>query len=186
MEKLSILIFILVVITYVHAVAVDVNKLHIRAPGDPIVVTVESPNVFCSFLPRAPNTGIGASEGDAIAFCSVATVDAPNAGLFPSGLIRTMNFLKTDNYVQITGTINSNVYVVPTDGGGQYDINAPPGASCHGYERFVNLVEPNVQGQTEPGVGRFCIRCCNGPTAKDDCPTGRSTVGCENIIPGIY
>ncbi|CAG8657268.1 10528_t:CDS:1, partial [Racocetra persica] len=171
MNKLSILVFIITVITYVHAVAVDVNKLYTRDSGDPIIATVESEKVFCSFLPRGPGIEIGASESDAIAFCSVPTVNAPNAAVFPKDLIRTMYFAQRDDYVQITGTINSNVYVVSTDPGGQYDPFAPQGASCHGYDTFVNLVEPNVDGS---GIGHFCIRCCNGPDAKDNCPRGRS------------
>ncbi|CAG8624139.1 1844_t:CDS:1 [Racocetra fulgida] len=187
MNKLSILIFIITVITYVHAVAVDVNKLYTRNDGDPIIATVENEQVFCTFLPRKAGEEIGASEDDAIAFCSVQSVNAPNAGLFPEGLVRTMHFEQGDNYVQITGTIDSSKYVVLTDTGGQYDPKAPQGASCHGYDTFVNLVEPNLGDEKNPsGIGHFCIRCCNGPDADSLCPLNRSTDGCEQIIQGDY
>lgn len=34
----------------------------------------------------------------------------------------------------------------------QFDIKAPNGASCAGWDYFVNLVEP--AGKT------YCVRCC--------------------------
>jgi pyruvate-formate lyase len=39
-----------------------------------------------------------------------------------------------------------------SDDGGQYDIKAPKGASCAGWDYFVNLIEPSGKD--------YCIRCC--------------------------
>ncbi|KAF0452382.1 88 kda immunoreactive mannoprotein mp88 [Gigaspora margarita] len=159
--KLSLLIFILAVITSIHAIAVNVNKLDIRDEGDPITVTVEDETTFCSFLPRESGQTIGSSASNAVAYCSENTTNAPNARIFPDGFILTKHFASGDGYVQITGLIDGSIYVDPNDGGGQYDIKAPDGAQCTGYDTFVNLVEPDV--------GHFCIRCCKD-SASDKCP----------------
>ncbi|KAF0420590.1 88 kda immunoreactive mannoprotein mp88 [Gigaspora margarita] len=191
MAKLSILLFILAVITYVHAVAVNLKKqkthktpknqksLDLNDPNNPITVTVQSEDMFCLFLPRNQGQDIGSSEVDAIAFCNNFSPNAPNARIFPDGLIKTMCLGSGPGYVQMTGLIDGNVYLNATDGGGQYDINAPSGAVCHGYDSFVNLIEPNN--------GRFCIRCCDSSaTSSKMCDTSRSTDGCVNIIQGKY
>ncbi|CAG8590287.1 14736_t:CDS:1 [Gigaspora margarita] len=173
MAKLSILIFIFAIISSIYAIPVNVNRLNNRANDGSLTVTVESEEVFCSFLPRQQSEEIGASEDDAIPFCTSSTPNAPNQ--FPTGFIKTAHFKQDTNYVQVTGTIDNSLYVIPSDGGGQYDTKAPVGASCTGYKKFVNLVEPNN--------GRFCIRCCNDGAT---CDTGHSEAGCDVIIPGDY
>ncbi|RIB27392.1 hypothetical protein C2G38_1953421 [Gigaspora rosea] len=142
-----------------------------------MTVTIQSEDMFCFFLPRNQGQDIGSSEVDAIAFCINYSPNALNAKIFPDGLVKTMYYDSGPGYVQMTGTIDGTVYLNSSDGGGQYDINAPSGASCHGYDSFVNLVEPNI--------GRFCIRCCDS-SAANMCDTSRSTDGCEKIIGGRY
>jgi hypothetical protein len=87
--------------------------------------------------------------------------------------------LVKDRYVQVTGLINdAPLGLLSSDGGGQYDNHgggAPQGASCVSWPFFVSLVEPDV--------GHYCIRCC-ATTA--DCNAGRSSQGCEQVIPGQY
>ena len=61
------------------------------------------------------------------------------------------------------------------DGGGQYDMRAPVGATCAGYASFVQLTEPDAQ--------IYCIRCCKN---KSDCPVNRSTYGCREVLGGDY
>ncbi|RIA97240.1 hypothetical protein C1645_752827 [Glomus cerebriforme] len=143
----------------------------------PKTVTVESSNLFCSFLPKTPGESISDSEGDAIPFCTQANpANAPGAKKFPTGFIKTAHFAKGTGFVQVTGTINRSKYKLKSsDGGGQYDTRAPPGAICKGFKNFVNLVEPDI--------GRFCIRCC---TNTKKCNTGKSTEGCEVVVPGNY
>ncbi|CAG8760795.1 16490_t:CDS:1, partial [Dentiscutata heterogama] len=167
MAKLSILIFILVIIASIHAIPLSFNKLNIR-DADEKTITIESEEEFCGFLPRNEHQGIGASEDDAVAFCTKDTSNAPGARLFPDGFIQSAHFASEDDYVQITGRIDNSIYVNPNDGGGQYDKNAPSGAVCHGFKHFVNLVEPDS--------GLYCIRCCKN---KKNCPLGKSTEGCE-------
>ncbi|CAG8771730.1 2163_t:CDS:1 [Dentiscutata erythropus] len=182
MAKLFIVLFVLAIITYARAVSVDVNSLKIRDGGDPITAIVYNETAFCSFLPRTPGQDIGTSESDAVVFCSAHFVQFPNVNIFPDGFIHTMYYASGDGYVQITGLINGNVYTSPQDGGGQYDTKAPVGASCYGYDSFVNLVEPNIEGSD---YGHFCIRCCD-KTASDKCDVSKSTLGCVNIVQGTY
>ncbi|GES72997.1 hypothetical protein GLOIN_2v1447817 [Rhizophagus clarus] len=172
MVKVSLLLFALAAIASTNAAVV-------RRQDPSVQVTVESEQLFCSFLPKTPGEEIGASEGDAIPFCTQANPpNAPNAQAFPAGFIKTAHFASVDGkYVQVTGTIDPSAYQLSTsDGGGQYDsVGAPPGATCANSEKFVNLVEPDI--------GRFCIRCCQDAS---QCDTSRSTDGCEKIIPGDY
>src|ERR1043166_170459 len=127
------LFFILTTIAYVNADA---------GPGR--IATVESEQVFCSFLPTLPGQEIGISEGTAIAFCTQESKNAPGSIIFPTGFIQSAHFAKTDTHVQVTGKMDASKYQLDaTDGGGQYDTNAPPDAVCTGYKNFVNLVEPD-------------------------------------------
>jgi len=144
-----------------------------------LVATVVNGTLFCSFLPPTFGGDIAGSEGDAVAFCTAATPDAPGANIYPAGFIKTAHFATGNGYVQVTGTIDGSQYgLSPADQGGQYDNQgpgSPPGASCANSKKFVNLVEPNNS--------LFCIRCCTDASL---CDTGKSTAGCEAIIPGDY
>jgi len=175
MVKLSAILFVLAAVASTNAAV-----LRRAAPTGGLNVTVESVDLFCSFLPKAPGGDIGASESDAVPFCTVANPpNAPGAQAFPAGFIKTAYFNSTDSYVQVTGKIDPAAYQLsPSDGGGQYDNQgegSPPGALCSGYTKFVNLIEPDN--------GNFCIRCCSNA---DECKTGESTAGCEAIVPGTY
>ncbi|KAM3582556.1 hypothetical protein VKS41_005201 [Umbelopsis sp. WA50703] len=152
------------------------------APTGPSGKTVVvNSNVLCFFLPPTEGEDIADSEKTAIAFCDSAS-DAPGAKAFPSGFIQTAVYASgtgSGKYVQYTGLINPSKYdLSSSDEGGQYDNHdngSPPGSVCSGYPYYVNLVEPAEKD--------FCIRCC---MSSADCPTGRSTAGCQSIIPGDY
>ncbi|CAG8763196.1 6892_t:CDS:1, partial [Gigaspora rosea] len=92
MAKLSILILIFAIITYIHAVPLNVNKLNNRSNDGSLTVTVESKDVFCSFLPRKKKESISDSEDNAIPFCTADTPNAPN--VFPDGFIKSAHFKK--------------------------------------------------------------------------------------------
>jgi hypothetical protein len=169
MVKLSLFFFL--------ATIASVNAMFLPRDTSGITATVESENVFCSFLPSKPGESIGESEDDAIAFCTQESPKAPGAKLFPDGFIVSSHFKATDDFVQVTGKMDgSKAGLDPKDEGGQYDsVGAPPGATCAGFKKFVNLVEPND--------GIYCIRCCHNA---GDCNTGQSEAGCRKIIPGDY
>ncbi|KAF9332473.1 hypothetical protein BG006_004647 [Podila minutissima] len=119
---------------------------------------------------------IAQNEDRAVAFCTQNSPLAPKARLFPEGFIRSAHFAQGDGYVQVTGKIDHAKYGLSDhDQGGQYDMKAPVGSACAGYSSYVNLIEPHSD--------IFCIRCCKN---KKDCNTGKSTYGCEAVIPGDY
>ncbi|KAF9160098.1 hypothetical protein DFQ26_005894 [Actinomortierella ambigua] len=131
---------------------------------------------FCFFLPPKKGGNIAANEDKAVAFCTAELAAAPKASIFPPGFIQSAHFVedKTKGWVQVTGRMNITTYSLSRkDGGGQYDIKAPVGSSCAGFNHYVNLVEPSD--------GVYCIRCCK---EKIDCNTGKSQYGCKTVLPG--
>ncbi|KAK3844535.1 MAG: hypothetical protein J3R72DRAFT_438240 [Linnemannia gamsii] len=143
-------------------------------PGQ--IVQITSASNWCMMMPPQAGGDIAANEDRAIAFCTNPSSSAPGAKLFPEGFIQSANFASGNGYVQITGKIDSSKYSLSSeDQGGQYDIRAPVGSACSGYNHFVNLIEPHSN--------TMCIRCCK---EKKDCNTGKSTYGCAYVIPGDY
>lgn len=121
---------------------------------------------------------IADNEDRAVAFCTENISTAPGAKLLPSGFIQSANWkINTDrNWVQVTGRIDRTKYGLDkNDGGGQYDMRAPVGATCAGYSAFVQI--------TEPDENIYCIRCCKN---KGDCPVNKSTDGCIDVLGGDY
>ncbi|KAG0360473.1 hypothetical protein BG005_010606 [Podila minutissima] len=142
-----------------------------------IITSIDSADSFCTFLtgygvrPVAPNEGCGG------VYCQGPV---KNNGLpMPKGYILSSNYARNDTnqYVQVTGCIDSSVWAQdPTDEGGQMDSNGWP-YSCQGYKKFVSLIEP--------ATNTFCIRCCMA-SDNSDCNTSISTHGCWNVVPGLY
>lgn len=107
-----------------------------------------------------------------MAKCTGSISSVPDAKSFATGFIKSQYFKKGDGWVQVHGHIDrSKENLSENDGGGQYDIKAPSGSKCAGYSHFVEIIEPDN--------GRYCIRCCK---EKGDCPTGKSTYGCEKVL----
>ncbi|CAG8588782.1 4956_t:CDS:1 [Paraglomus brasilianum] len=165
--NLSALCLLLAAIIFVHAAPIN----------PPTITAIDNSTVYCLFLPPQPGGDIASHENDAVPFCTQATPNAPNANILPSGFIVTSHYVVGDGFVQVTGRIDGSKYnLSSTDMGGQYDsVGAPPGATCAGSKKFVELVEP--------ADGFFCIRCC---TDSSKCNTGKSTEGCNTVIPGDY
>ncbi|KAF9134071.1 hypothetical protein BGW39_008144 [Mortierella sp. 14UC] len=141
--------------------------------------TIVDQDDFCIFLPPTYGGDIAANEDRAIAFCTKANMpNAPGAKVLPKGFIKSAHFIRNTaaGWVQITGRINRSKYgLSPKDGGGQYDMRAPVGASFSGYNAFVQLTEPDSE--------IYCIRAC---MTKADCPVNKSTHGCVGVLGGDY
>ncbi|KAK4517334.1 uncharacterized protein ATC70_000669 [Mucor velutinosus] len=158
------------------AASVALLSSYVNAYGQ--IAQVVDANNFCVFLP--PNDSkdriIADTEWNAQAFCIGNTPKAKNAGKLDSGFIQSAHYLKTDQYVQVTGQINpAKARLIASDEGGQMDVRAPMGSSCAGWKYYVNLIEP--AGNT------YCMRCCNDDRT---CNRGISEKGCAHIIPGDY
>ncbi|KAG0049201.1 hypothetical protein BGZ83_005977 [Gryganskiella cystojenkinii] len=146
------------------------------APNNGQICQITSASNWCMMMPPMAGGDIAQNEDRAIAFCTNPDAKAPGAKIFPEGFIKSAIFASGNGYVQITGQIDRTKYSLSdNDQGGQYDIRAPVGSACAGYNHYVNLIEPHSN--------TYCIRCCK---EKSDCNTGKSTYGCAFIVPGDY
>jgi hypothetical protein len=171
------------------ALASERNPLQpMGGPGN--IVSIKSAIDFCFFLPPVPNITIAESEGYplaspeevkkwAVSHCTKSNSDAPKHQYFYDGFITGAHYKKTDQYVQITGTLDATKAAIPMDGGGFYDldsnVNSPPGGMCAGYDSFFNVVNPID--------GIFCIKCCVGIMS---CDITNWAKGCSGLVPGDY
>ncbi|KAF9292562.1 hypothetical protein BGZ68_003468 [Mortierella alpina] len=141
------------------------------------VVAIRNQSEFCIFLPPKGQK-VSDAEDRGIAFCTKAKIPGANAQVLPRGFIKSAHFItnKQKGYVQVTGRMDTSKYNFHKhDDGGQYDLKAPRGSMCAGYNSFVQLIEP------EDNI--YCIRCCKN---KADCPVNKSTYGCKKVLGGKY
>ncbi|KAH8554180.1 hypothetical protein BGW37DRAFT_483729 [Umbelopsis sp. PMI_123] len=142
-----------------------------------IAQIVDSSN-FCIFLPPVGSADVNIADTETYATvrCMGSTPQAIGAGTLPSGFILSAHYVETSAYVQITGQIDpAKAGLNVSDDGGQYDVKAPDGSSCAGWQYYVNLIEPSGND--------YCIRCCNDTV---NCNRGISQAGCARIVPGDY
>ncbi|KAI9287024.1 hypothetical protein BC943DRAFT_342517 [Umbelopsis sp. AD052] len=163
-----------IIVTYVLASAQRLNQIQSVVAGSGQTVEIVNSSNFCFFLPPpgSSDMNISDNEGDAVAYCKGSTPKASDSNTFPSGFILSAHVVTTSDYIQVTGQIDpTKAGLNANDDGGQYDIMAPKGATCAGYDYFVNLVEPSGND--------YCIRCCNTET---NC----NRDGCARVVPGDY
>ncbi|CAO3573119.1 unnamed protein product [Mortierella alpina] len=140
------------------------------------IASLDAADNYCFFLPPMIGGDIAQNEDSAIAFCNKANPKAPGAKIFPDGLVLSAHWASSDSWVQITGQFDPAKYNLnPCDAGGQYDIRAPVGASCAGFNYFVNVIEPTD--------GVYGMKCCQN---KEDCVVSKSTYGVRVIYGAQY
>ncbi|KAK3837171.1 MAG: hypothetical protein JOS17DRAFT_733342 [Linnemannia elongata] len=159
------------------ALAATLSTVSAAIPGKIGVLT--SSSEYCIFLPPKSGGNIADSEDVALAFCNKDIHAATNSKRLPAGFIKSVHLVRNTQkgWVQITGRIDRTKYgLSKNDGGGQYDIKAPPGSSYVDYKYYVQLIEPDSN--------IYCLRVCKN---KIDCPTNKSTKGCTGVLgPGDY
>lgn len=155
---------------------------------------VNSVNDFCIWGPPAPNGEIGQIEEIVVAYC---TTPGRGTRLMPEGTLKSAHFLKTPDYVQITGVGDfTKIGIKRGDEGGELD---PHGAdklgNPHGGLVFSNAFSAGPSGQgvqmhewtNFQSATEFCIRACkDGPGAKARCQHIYDVMGCAWNIPGQY
>ncbi|GAA6020580.1 hypothetical protein JCM11491_000803 [Sporobolomyces phaffii] len=141
-------------------------------------VMINSVEDFCLWAPPNPNSEIGETEAEEVAWC---TASGHGARLMPQGTITSAHMLVTPHYTQITGTGDfTKLNVRAGDSGGELD---PHGADGTGNPRG-GLVYHNGQQVQEWNSfisdTEFCIRVC--PTSDPDswqwCQHIYDTEGC--------
>ncbi|KIM83559.1 carbohydrate-binding module family 13 protein [Piloderma croceum F 1598] len=142
---------------------------------------------FCLWGPPENGT-IGDTEQEVVAWC---TKSGYGTRTIPNGTLAGVHFVRTPNYVQVTGVGNfTNINVAMGDEGGELD---PHGADSNGNPIgglvFGNTFAPNLQyhewtsfiGDTE-----FCMRACIGPDARGNCQHIYDEMGCFWNMPANY
>lgn len=152
------------------------------------LVSLNSVNDFCLFGPQAPGEPIGNIEGEVVAYC---TQPRNGARIIPDGTISSAHFIKTDMYVQISGTWDgTKVDIQAGDYGGELD---PHGATGEGnpvggnvtsdvtgsdvfYEEWMMYVSSDA----------FCLRICTAESANVSaalqCEHELDVLGCNWVM----
>jgi hypothetical protein len=151
-----------------------------------------SPSIdFCLWGPPIPNSTIGDTEGESVAWC---TKPGYGTRVIPKGAISGVQFMKTPDYVQVTGYINQILVDIATsDSGGELD---PHGADQRGNPLgallFSNAWTGDFVQATEwhnfMGGGTFCLKACDPSKANAPryCEHIFDRIGCQYNAPAAY
>ncbi|KAG2071153.1 hypothetical protein BDR04DRAFT_1098846 [Suillus decipiens] len=138
---------------------------------------------FCLWAPPQPNSTIGDTEGQEVAWC---TKPGHGTRLIPAGALQGVQLIKTPNYIQIAGFIDqTQINIAASDYGGELD---PHGADLRGNPlgglMYSNAFPSNggnndsyqqvIDWTNFMGGDGFCIKICD--------PAGQNQQAlCQNI-----
>lgn len=138
---------------------------------------------FCLWAPPQPNSTIGDTEGQEVAWC---TKPGHGTRLIPAGALQGVQLIKTPNYIQIAGFIDqTQVNIAANDYGGELD---PHGADLRGNPlgglMYSNAFPSNggnndsyqqvIDWTNFMGGDGFCMKVCD--------PAGQNQQAlCQNI-----
>ncbi|CAE6431836.1 unnamed protein product [Rhizoctonia solani] len=156
--------------------------------------TVNSIDDFCLWGPPEPNSVVGNTEGEAVAWC---TKPGRGTRLIPQGALTGVQFMKTPDYVQVVGFIDqANINMQADDYGGEMD---PHGADQRGnplggllfsnaFGSDKNQFTQVVEWHNFMGGGVFCMKACDpaGPNAAHYCEHVFDRIGCQYNAPAAY
>ncbi|MCO5590148.1 hypothetical protein L7F22_044117 [Adiantum nelumboides] len=155
-------------------------------------VFINSVSDFCLWAPPAGQEEIGNVEERVVSYC---TKSGYGTRLIPPGALKGAHFIKTKDFVQVTGFGDfTSMHVKENDQGGELDAHGADGrGNPHGglvYTRNAKGREgkwiqskewANFMSATE-----FSIRACYGPNATNYCPHILDTMGSQFNHPGNY
>jgi len=143
---------------------------------------------FCLFAPPDPKSVIGETERFEVAWC---TKSGRGSRVIPDGTLQGVHFVKTPDYVQITGVGDfTKINVKAGDEGGELDPHGadgngnPIGGLVYGNS-FGNELQYN-EWTTFISDKEFCLRACVGPNAARNCQHIYDEMGCYWNMPGNY
>ncbi|GAA5995804.1 hypothetical protein JCM5350_000566 [Sporobolomyces pararoseus] len=149
-------------------------------------VMINSVEDFCLWAPPNPNSEIGETEAEEVAWC---TASGHGARLMPQGTIHSAHMLVTPHYTQITGTGDfTKLNIRAGDSGGELD---PHGATGDGNPAGGLVYYQGAQIQEWTSFisdSEFCIRICptSDPNAWQWCQHIYDLQGCSWNEPGNY
>ena len=128
-------------------------------------------------MPPAQGLNVGNTEGTSLARCIGNVPGSDSAGTLPNGFIASAHFKSTNDYIQVSGDLDTSKWIFPSgDTGGQYDSalwGSRPFSTCAGYSSYLEYLEPDNN--------RYCVRCCK----KDSfCDASFDLLGCERGMSG--
>ena len=152
---------------------------------------INSVSDFCVWGP--PKRGeIGEDEALVVSYC---TKSGYGTRLIPDGTLKGAHFIKTPNFLQVTGEGDfTKILVKKGDEGGELD---PHGADSYGNPKGGLVYSRNVKGQEGQWVqikewsnfmsaDTFSFRACYGDDAASYCPHTLDEMGSEFNHPGNY
>lgn len=143
---------------------------------------------FCLWAPPTANSTIGDTERETIAFC---TKSGRGARVIPNGALTGVHFVKTPDYVQVTGVGDfTKINVRKGDAGGELDNRGADGnGNPVGGLVYGNTFGPGTQYHEWTSFiseNQFCFRACIGPKATVNCNHIYDTMGCDWNMPANY
>lgn len=152
---------------------------------------INSIDDFCLWGPPEPNSTIGDTEGSNIAWC---TKPGYGTRVIPKGAITGVQFMKTPDYVQVTGYINQQLIdIAASDSGGELDPHGadqrgnPLGALLFSNAWTGDFVQA-IEWHNFMGGGTFCLKACDPskPNAANYCQHVFDRIGCQYNAPAAY
>ncbi|KAJ8072142.1 hypothetical protein PM082_015700 [Marasmius tenuissimus] len=148
---------------------------------------INSADDFCLWGPQKTDT-IGNSERDVVAYC---TKKDRGTRTIPDGTLQGVHFVKTPDYVQVTGVGDfTKINIKARDDGGELD---PHGADGNGNPVgglvFGNTYGNNLQYHewtSFMSATEFCFRACVGRNAATNCQHIYDLQGCRWNMPANY
>jgi len=142
---------------------------------------------FCLWAPPSVGT-IGDTEQNEVAWC---TKSGRGTRVIPDGTLKGVHFVRTKDYVQVTGVGDfTKINVQAGDEGGELD---PHGANGDGNPIgglvFGNTFAANLQYHEWTSfisATEFCMRACTGPDARQNCQHIYDEMGCFWNMPANY
>ncbi|KAL5507691.1 hypothetical protein ACEPAH_5309 [Sanghuangporus vaninii] len=142
---------------------------------------------FCLWAPPYVDT-IGNTERLEVAWC---TKSGRGSRTIPEGTLQGVHFVKTPDYVQVTGVGDFTKINVPNgDEGGELDPHGADGkGNPVGGLVYGNTFGSNLQYHEWTSFisyNEFCFRACTGPNAAINCNHIYDVMGCWWNMPANY
>ncbi|KAG6812253.1 hypothetical protein H0H92_003709 [Tricholoma furcatifolium] len=135
---------------------------------------------FCLWAPPTANSTIGDTEREEVSWCTLA---GRGTRVIPDGALKGVHFVRTPNYVQVTGVGDFTfLNIAAGDAGGELDNRGadgdgnPAGGLVYG-NTFGNGVQYH-EWTSFISDSEFCFRACVGADATVNCNHIYDTMGC--------
>jgi len=197
MIRTLVLLLSMMVVCIVATPVRDPPDLSLRAQADKLFVALDGSDKYCMILPREISkspSGAPVVKGDKT-FCTAGFGTPKKHGTAPNNLWAFKVFKhgkkKGHRFAQITGCLNKglpppfsdlNVELPTVAPDVRFDSNGgghPRGSLCIGYKNYVQILNPNNNGQA-------CLKCCDDPKGCSDTTDPSKQHDCNSVVRGTY